>query len=359
MSMGEREKKQIKCLIWDLDRTLWEGVLSEGGAGALRPGVREALAELDRRGVLLSIASRNEPGPAMAALEELGVADYFLCPQINWGDKGESVRRIGELLNLKPEALALIDDSPFERDGVRHALPQVTVYPETAVEGLLARPELTPRFVTETSAARRSMYRADLARREAQEGFSGSSEEFLKTLDIHVAVAPVGEGDLQRVEELTVRTHQLNSTGYTYSYEELTALAGSPDHIFLVCSMKDRYGDNGKVGLLLAKVTGDVMKIELLIVSCRVMSYGIGSGLLAYAVGLAKRMGKRLQADFLQTEHNRIMYITYKFAGFEEAGGEGDRLLLEYAGEEAPALPAYLNWDDSAVKLRGEKGTGQ
>ncbi len=350
--MGERERRQIKCLIWDLDNTLWEGTLAEGGGGPLRPGVAEALAELDRRGVLLSVASKNEEAPALAALEKLGVADYFLCPQINWGDKGESVRRIGELLNLKPEALALIDDSPFERDCVTHALPQVTVYPETAVGDLLSLPELTPRFVTETSAHRREMYRADLQRRAARESFVGSSEEFLKSLNIRVTVAPVGEGDLQRVEELTVRTHQLNSTGCTYSYEELQALSRDPGHIFLVCSLTDKYGDSGKVGLLLAGLEGDVMRLKLLIVSCRVMSYGIGNALLAYAAQLSRRLGKTLRADFLPTEHNRVMYIAYKFAGFEEIGGEGDKLLLEYRGGEAPVLPPYLRWEDGAVAAR-------
>lgn len=349
--MGEREQRQVKCLVWDLDNTLWEGTLSEGGGQTLRPGVADALKELDRRGVLLSIASKNEPGPAMENLERLGVADYFLCPQISWGDKGAAMGQIAQLLNLKPEALALIDDNPFERDAVAHAWPQMTVYPHTAVTELLTRPELTPRFVTETSAHRRAMYQADLRRREAKAEFVGTDEGFLESLGIRVTVAPVMEGDLQRVEELTIRTHQLNSTGYTYSYEELVALCQDPGHIFLVCSLQDKYGDSGKVGLLLAGLEGDVMRLKLLIVSCRVMSYGVGGALLSYAASLSQRLGKRLIADFLPTEHNRVMYIAYKFAGFEEVGGgEGDGLLLEYQGG-APDIPGYLHWDDSAVDL--------
>ncbi len=354
-AVDQRERRQVKCLVWDLDNTLWEGTLSEGGGQALRPGVAEALAELDRRGVLLSVASKNEPGPAMENLARLGVADYFLCPQISWDDKGAAMGRIAQLLNLKPEALALIDDSPFERDAVAHLWPQMTLYPHTAVDKLLSLPELTPRFVTETSARRRAMYQADLRRREAKAEFVGTDEGFLESLGIQVTVAPVTEEDLQRVEELTVRTHQLNSTGYTYSYEELAALAQDPGHLFLVCSLRDKYGDSGKVGLLLAGLEGDVMRLKLLIVSCRVMSYGVGGALLNYAVRLAARLGKRLVADFLPTEHNRVMYITYKFVGFEEAEGEGPGLLLEYRGDGAPALPGYLSWDDSAVSLPTDK----
>ncbi len=349
--MGEREKKQVKCLVWDLDNTLWEGTLSEGGGQTLRPGVAEVLAELDRRGVLLSIASKNEPQPALENLARLGVADYFLCPQISWGDKGAAMGRIAQLLNLKPEALALIDDSSFERDAVAHAQPKMTLYPHTAVGELLDFPELTPRFVTETSANRRAMYQADLRRREAKAEFVGTDEGFLESLGIRVSIAPVTEDDLQRVEELTIRTHQLNSTGYTYSYEELAALSHDPNHIFLVCSLQDRYGDSGKVGLLLAGLEGEVMRLKLLIVSCRVMSYGVGGALLSYAAQLSQRLGKRLMADFMPTEHNRVMYIAYKFAGFEEAGGDDDRgLVLEYQGG-GPDIPGYLNWDDSAVKL--------
>lgn len=349
--MGERERRQVKCLVWDLDNTLWEGTLSEGGGQSLRPGVAEALAELDRRGILLSVASKNEPEPALANLKRLGVADYFLCPQISWGDKGAAMGRIAQLLNLKPEALALIDDNPFERDAVAHVWPQMTLYPHTAVETLTGLPELTPRFVTETSANRRAMYQADLRRREAKAEFVGTDESFLESLDIRVTVAPVTEADLQRVEELTVRTHQLNSTGYTYSYEELAALCHDPGHIFLVCSLQDKYGDSGKVGLLLAGLEGEVMRLKLLIVSCRVMSYGVGGALLSYAAQLSQRLGRRLVADFMPTEHNRVMYIAYKFAGFEEVGeGENGGLALEYQGG-APDIPTYLHWDDSGVVL--------
>lgn len=353
--MSERSKKRIKCLVWDLDGTLWEGVLSEGGGKTLRKGVEETLRELDRRGVLLSIASKNEEAPAMAALERLGVKDYFLCPQISWEDKSQGIKRITEELNIKLEAVAFIDDNPFERDGVSFALPQVSVYPETEAADIPSLPEFTSRFITRDSANRRSMYQADLRRRQDKAEFQGGDHAFLETLDIQADLRPVEEQDLQRVEELTIRTHQLNSTGYTFSYEELLALSRSQDHIFLVCGMKDKYGDNGKVGLLLLENGEDALTLKLLIVSCRVMSYGIGSALLTYAVRLADRMGKKLRAEFLQTEHNRIMYVTYKFAGFEEIQENGDRLLLEYQGSELPAFPDYIHWTFGDPALDVEK----
>lgn len=337
-------EKRIKCLVWDLDRTLWEGTLSEGGGTVLRDGVRETLAELDQRGILFSIASKNEHAPALRRLEELGVADYFLCPEISWDDKSEGIRRIAEALNLKLDAFAFIDDSTFERDAVQYALPEVAVYPETAVGTLASLPEFTPRFITEDSRNRRQMYRADLVRRKVKSRF-GSDEEFLRTLDIHAQIRPVQVEDLQRVEELTVRTHQLNSTGYTYSYDELVEMAQSPAYIFQVCGLRDKYGDSGKVGLLLLENGEDLLTIKLLIVSCRVMAYGVGSALLTHAIRLAVGQGKRLRAEFLETEFNRIMFVTYKFAGFEEVEEQGDRLLLEYRGEGLPELPSHICWD--------------
>lgn len=344
------EQKRIKCLIWDLDKTLWQGVLSEDGNTALREGVLETIKCLDSRGILQSIASKNEPEPALRALEKLGISEYFLCPQISWNDKSVGVAAILELLNLKPEAVAFIDDNPFERDAVQFAQPKVSVYPETAAASLCELPEFTPRFVTADAARRRSMYAADLQRRVAQQDFTGTNEDFLETLHIRLDIAPVDASALQRVEELTVRTHQLNSTGYTYSYEELVALSNSPKYIFLVCGMRDDYGDNGKVGLLLLEKGEEVLTLKLLIVSCRVMSYGIGNALLTYAIRLADSLGLRLRAEFFQTEHNRIMYITYKFAGFEEIEADGDRFLLEYQGEGVPDYPPYLHWEESPKK---------
>lgn len=342
---------QIKCVVWDLDGTLWEGTLSEGGAGALRSGVADTVRELDRRGIIQSIASKNEASAALKRLAELGLAEYFLCPQISWGHKSDAVQTILTTLNLKPEAVAFVDDNPFERDEVRFAHPKVRTYDADQAVQLPQMEEFSVRFVTQDSANRRKMYQADLDRQQAEQSFKGSAEEFLATLNMRMDISRVTEGDLRRVEELTVRTHQLNSTGYTYSYDQLLALSQSPDHIFCICGLRDNYGDSGKVGLLLLERQPQALRLKLLIVSCRVMSRGIGSALLAYATQLALAQGKKLQAEFLETEHNRIMYITYKLAGFDEVEEDGANLLLEYAKQEPIPFPPYL-----AVDVSGAEG---
>lgn len=338
----ERSDARIKCVIWDLDNTLWEGVLSEGGGRSLRPGAREAVLELDRRGIVQSVSSKNDPPAAIGRLAGFGLEDYFLCPQITWNPKSGGVQAILTALNIKPEAAAFVDDSPFERDEVRRVLPALHLYDGADLTQMLALPEFQVPFITQDAANRRNMYRADLARQDAERVFEGNADDFLATLHMKLSITPVTEQDLQRVEELTVRTHQLNSTGYTYSYEELAALAGDPRYIFCICGLSDDYGDSGKVGLLLLENGGDALRLKLLIVSCRVMSRGIGTALLCYATQLAARLHKPLLAEYLETEYNRIMYITYKLAGFEDMEEKDGQILLRYAQDAPLPFPGYL-----------------
>lgn len=359
--LGHRKPGSVKVLVWDLDETLWEGTLLEGDDVRLRPGVREALEELDRRGVLHSIASRNDREAALEALRRLGVEEYFLYPQIHWGAKSQSVQAISEALNLGLDAIAFIDDQEFESEEVRHVHPSVLTLGADEVGTLLERPELTPRFITDESRLRRHMYRAEMERKEIEQDHDGPQEEFLASLDMRFTVAPAAEVDLQRAEELTVRTNQLNATGYTYSYEELDGFRRSPDHLLLVASLEDRFGTYGKVGLALIDrkaeealdgIDGErrpgeadgrgVWFLKLLLMSCRVMSRGAGSILLAHVLHRARDEDARLLAEFRPTERNRQMLITYKFAGFRELDRRDGSILFEHPLETIPPVPEYV-----------------
>ena len=314
-----------KCVVWDLDHTVWDGILLEDREVRLRPGVVEALQELDARGILHSIASRNDHDHAWAKLEELGVAEYFLYPKINWNPKSSSIQAIARDINIGIDTLVFVDDQPHERDEVTFAHPKVVCVDSADLAVLLEMEELQPRFITEDSKIRRKMYMADIARNSVESEFEGPKEEFLETLEMKFVIAPAGPDDLQRAEELTVRTNQLNATGYTYSYDELEALSRSPDHILLVCSLDDRYGTYGKISLALIEKSGhdeterdEIWTIKLMLMSCRVMAKGVGTVLMNHLLRLAKDAGARLQAEFVPTDRNRQMLITYRFAGFKE-----------------------------------------
>lgn len=354
--MSQMQERVVKVVVWDLDNTLWEGTLAEGDEVRLRDGVVELLEALDGRGILHSIASKNDHDDAMSRLRSLGVADYFLYPQINWGSKAASVEKIAQSLNLGLDAFCFIDDQPFEREEVTHSLPQVLALDVAELAGLADRPELIPRFITDESKLRRRMYKSDLDRKQAEEEFVGPSEEFLATLGMRFTISRAERKDLQRAEELTVRTHQLNTTGYTYSYDELDAFRQSDDHILLVASLEDKYGPYGKIGLALVEKHREHWMLKLLLMSCRVMSRGVGTILLNYILGLARAAGVRLLAEFRSNDRNRMMLITYKFAGFKEIERQGDLVVFEADLGRIQEPPDYVEVELPEAELAAVGG---
>jgi FkbH-like protein len=332
----------VKCLVWDLDHTLWDGILLEDGHVSLRPRAREVLETLDQRGILHAVASKNDDGVARAKLAELGVDDFFLQHRIGWGPKSDSIKSIAESLNIGIDSLAFIDDQPFERDEVRFHHPSVRLYDASNLEDLASRPEMQPPFITEDARRRRLMYRADAARKAAEDGFGGPAEAFLATLDMVLRIQRAREEDLQRAEELTIRTHQLNTTGYTYSYDELDALRRSRDHLLLVAELEDRHGTYGKIGLVLVELSADTWNVKLLLMSCRVASRGVGAALMTHLRQQARSKGVRLRAEFVANDRNRMMYVTYKFNGFREVHRDGAHSTLECDLSTVPDYPTYL-----------------
>jgi FkbH-like protein len=340
---NQDNKKQIKCVVWDLDNTLWDGVLLEDNSVSLRNNVVEIIQTLDSRGILQSIASRNDYSKAMENLESLGLQNYFLYPQINWNSKASSINNIAKLINISLDAIAFIDDQPFELEEVGFSSPEVLCLNTLNLDKLLDLPEMNPRLITADSKLRRLMYINDLERNNPEENFIGSQEEFLATLNMTFTISSAQEEDLQRAEELTVRTNQLNTTGYTYSYDELSYFIQSEQHKLLIASLDDKYGSYGKIGLALVECQEKVWTIKLLLMSCRVMSRGVGTILLNYMMNLAKIHNVYLQAEFISNDRNRMMYITYKFAGFKEIEKVGDTVILETELTRIQAFPDYVN----------------
>lgn len=336
------KRGRIKCVVWDLDNTLWDGTLLEDAAVRVRPEVVEEIKRLDALGVLHSVASRNDHDAAMARLKAEGLDEYFLYPQINWNPKSQSVERIAKELNIGLDAIAFVDDQPFELEEVAHALPAVKTVDTARMALELASEEFQPRFVTDESRVRRDLYRAAVVRDQAELDYEGTNEAFLSTLDMVFTISRAKREDLQRAEELTVRTNQLNSTGRTYSYDELDALRTSPDHLLLVASLTDKYGGYGKIGLALVERGQPAWHLRMMLMSCRVMARGVGTVLLNHVMRLAKEDGARLRADFVETGRNRVMYVTYAFAGFSEIARDDNRLVLESGLDRIQPPPAYL-----------------
>ena len=148
----------IKCLVWDLDNTIWTGTLLEKDSCRLQPEVESILQELDERGILLSVASANDADLVVPFLNKKGIYHYFLHPQINWLNKVKNIQVITKKLNLALNSVGFIDDEPYELEQVRQLLPEVRTYQAKDYRDLVKRPEFSPQFVTQESKQRRKMY---------------------------------------------------------------------------------------------------------------------------------------------------------------------------------------------------------
>ncbi|MEU1799649.1 HAD-IIIC family phosphatase [Streptomyces sp. NPDC019937] len=326
----------VKCLVWDLDDTLWDGAVLEGDRPAPFPGSVATLRALDERGILHAVASRGDHDLATAHLAAHGLDELFTVLEIGWGAKSQAVRRIADTLGIGVDTLAFIDNDPLERAEVAAALPMVRPYPARDAGSLPELPEFQVPSVTAESRERRLLYRRETRRRQAQESHTGPPARFLASLDLVLTVRRATEDDLVRAGELTVRTHQLNTTGRTYGMEELRGLCVSPRHEVLVADLTDRFGSYGTIGLALTELGEGTSTLKLLLLSCRVMSRGVGPALLGHFVRDALAAGRRPTAEFIPTDVNRVMLVNLRFSGFEVVERTADRMLLGYAGGGAP-----------------------
>ena len=329
-------------MVWDLDNTLWDGVLLEDSSVRLKDDIPQIIETLDSRGILQSIASKNNHQDAMNKLAEFGLQDYFLYPQIHWNSKSSSIGDIAKMINIGTDAIAFVDDSPVELDEVAFSLPEVLCIHADKTNQILNMPCMIPRFMTQDQKRRRHMYLASIQRDEAEKEFSGPTEDFLASLDMVLDIFPAAQDDLQRAEELTVRTNQLNATGYTFSYDELNLFRSSSRHMLLMAKLEDCYGTYGHIGLALLECEADRWVLKLLLMSCRVMSRGVGTVLLNHIINLALDSNVKLYAEFIPTDRNRMMSITYGFAGFEEIEQRKEMTLLKHPLKTRQPFPDYM-----------------
>lgn len=358
----------VKCLVWDLDNTLWQGTLLEDPNVQLSSEIRDVITTLDSRGILQSIASKNDYDLAWQRLEDLGIAEYFVLPRIGWGRKSDSVTAIADKLIFALSAIAFIDDMPSERAEVTFHAPDIRCYAADQALALPALPEFSPAVVTVDARRRREMYQASFRRDAEKESFTGPDEGFLRSLDLEMHIKRADKEDLSRVEELTLRTSQMNATGVHYSDEDLLSLLADPAHEVLTVTLTDRFGPHGAVGVLLLEYRQAVWHLRLLATSCRVVSFGAGAVIIGWLIDQAAQAGAHLAADFRPTERNRMMDIAYRFAGFtndqceclgqlEPMSDHGDIqcLHLVAARQPAPSTMRLISPDLAAGQAPGDQ----
>jgi FkbH-like protein len=330
-----KQKRLAKCVVWDLDNTVWKGTLAEDGQEALqlRPEVAAIMVELDRRGILQSVASKNDAEPALAALEAFGVRQYLLFPQVGWGPKSDSVRRIAEMLDIGLDTFVFIDDEPFERGEVGAALPMVTVLPERELPDLLASP-LFDVPATAEGSKRRKMYQVEELR---QATFAGSGTDylsFLRDCNIELTIQDISEEHAERAYELSQRTNQLNFSGTKYARSDIAAFL-RPDsrESVLLLRCADKFGDYGIIGMcVLDPARG---RVQSFMMSCRVQRKRVEQ---AFFTWLTKRIASDrvvIEVVYRKTARNGASARMLEELGFKflPAAGQDEGLYVRPARE--------------------------
>lgn len=325
---------KVKCVVWDLDNTLWDGTLIETDDPttlALRPGVRQLIEALDHRGILQSVASKNDHAAAMAVLELLGVAEYFLYPQIHWNPKSDSVEQIAKSLNIGIDSLALIDDTAFERRQVASVWPQVRTYDAAEIGQLLANPEFdTP--ATVESRSRRAMYRAEQQRSTLMAAGQTDLADFIRKCNLQLHVfAPETEEEKLRCYELTVRTNQLNMTGKKYTADEFAEIFSRPGHKNFAFSCADDFGAYGIVGFGQYRTEGEDLIFTEFAMSCRVAGKFVESALFSHLL----RCENCTTGHFCvqKTQKNTLLRNTLESIGFEVAQNSAEQMLYHFSSD--------------------------
>jgi FkbH-like protein len=322
---------KVKCVVWDLDHTLWDGILVEDGAESLhlKQGIREIVEKLDQRGILQSVASKNDPEPALTALRQLGIDEFFLAPQISWGPKSTAIAKIAQSLNIGADSILFVDDSEFERLEVSSAYPQVRTL-DAADFAQLPRMEPLDVPVTAESRERRKLYQVENTRQEAAAGFGSDYFAFLRHCNIEMHIARLNNDNLPRVHELTQRTNQMNFSGTRYEREMLMAIMTDPMVDTYVLSVKDRFGSYGVVGFSI--VDKNVPRMTDLMFSCRVQSKRVEHAFLTFLIKKYLELtGRDFEAVYRKTPRNAMSGKVFDDIGLHQVREADGVTLLAFS----------------------------
>lgn len=340
---------QIKCVAWDLDETLWDGIIGDVGPHgvAVRKQMLDCIEWLDERGVLQTIVSKNEYDTAWEKITELGLAEYFLYPAINWGPKSESLRRIARELNIDLDTFAVIDDSAHERAEIASVLPQVrTFHPEAVTTGALQSLDAFPQVVTAISKLRRRSYRSEMQRKECRMHFSGTNDEFLATLHMTMRIFTPTSEELARCYELVQRSNQFNMSGRRYTEEEFTTFCTSAGVRPWAFAVSDRFGESGIVGFAAVEMTGDQPHLTEFVMSCRVAMKRVDETFLRWLARLLQSEGWRvLRATLTCTARNKPLRDVFATLPFRTHNIQDPVISLEMSLQGEITVPSIVEID--------------
>lgn len=328
-TLTEMPADKVKVVVWDLDNTLWKGTLVNDSQVTPNEEALNMIKELDKRGILNTIASKNDYQPAFDKLTEMGIQDYFLCPAINWGQKSLNIKEIAKRLNLGINSFAFIDDNIREREEVRTALPMVRVYDEKNLLQLLTRDEFDVP-VSESSQKRRLSYMQEVSRKQFAEHFSDDYESYLRNLGMTLEVWPVTPQNQKRCYELVSRSNQLNLSTNRYTEEAFQQLLTRKDIKAWAFGCKDKFGDYGIISFLSVQAEGTQGRIVDFVVSCRVAKKKVENAIITSLKERLPAYGiTSLTAHLIRTKKNGPLSEVFRELPFNVVSDNDQQTVYE------------------------------
>ena len=331
-----------KCLILDLDNTVWGGVIGDDGLEGIQLGhglgIGKAFTEfqmwvkkLKQRGIIICVASKNNEETAKEPFEKhpdmiLKLEDIAVF-QANWETKVDNIRTIQQILNIGFDSMVFLDDNPFERNIVRENIPDITVPelpedPGEYLEYLYSLNLFETASYSQADKDRTKQYQVEAKRVSLQKTFSNEAD-FLKSLDMVSVVSGFNAFNTPRVAQLSQRSNQFNLRTVRYTEADIEALAQDPDVIDLSFTLEDKFGDNGLIAVIIMKKQDEeTLFIDTWFMSCRVLKRGMEDFTLNTMVEAAREKGfKRIIGEYLPTPKNKMVEGHYPSLGFEKLEG--------------------------------------
>jgi len=352
-----------KVCVLDLDNTLWGGVIGEDGLDGIRLGAPDAagegfaafqyyLKELQSRGIVLAVCSKNNEADALLPFEKhpamrLKRADFAVF-SANWNPKSQNIAAIATALNLGLDSFVFVDDNPAEIQEVSAALPQVACVllpkdPAEYIAALARRQYFDAVALSEDDLRRNEAYQAN-AQRERARAQTGDMDDFLRSLDMRCAISPVDGPALARTAQLLGKTNQFNLTTRRYGAEAVERMANTPRAFARCFQLADRFGDNGVVGILIALPAADgALEVDTFVMSCRVIGRGLEQFMFDALLDFARQnQYAHIRGVYLPTPKNAQTADLYPRLGFvpEKASPEASAWLLDVAA--AKDIPTFI-----------------
>jgi len=338
--------KKVKCVAWDLDNTVWKGVIGDTKDGhvILNEKVKELMSRLDKMGVLQTVVSKNTYEVAWQKLIEFGLSEYFLYPAINWGRKSQNLLAIAKELNINIDTFALIDDSVFERQEVATAIPQMRVYDISELEHLLDKPEFDIP-ITEESAKRRASYQTESKRKNIQASYGDDYDRFLKDCQMKMNVfRPETDEEKIRCLELLQRSNQYNVSRDKRTEETYQHLYDNPNIELYSLKVSDKYGDYGIVGFISVENERKFHRLTDFVMSCRVAQKKVERAFFNWLIG-EYHEGDKLEIVVYKTDRNMPLRDELKKMPFQIQHDDAEKIVFTYQKGKGNFI------DDNIIKI--------